>query len=86
MKFGTKSDVPGVTPLRAVGAFDPEPGFEFNDVSYDYSGWTPVVVVDLLKKFPNFGKLDAMGAQPVCTSPDTVASGTYAFRINAPYC
>lgn len=86
--YGTKSETEGVMPLYAVGTFDPESGFEFNKGSFDYSGWTPVVVVDFLtmSKFKNIAMLESLGARPVCTSTGTAAPGTYGFRINAPYC
>lgn len=88
MKFGTKSDTKGVRPLGAVGTLEPDSGFKYNKESFDYSGWTPVEVVEFLRTpiFENFAMLDSLGAKPVCTSPGNAAPGTYGFRIDAPYC
>lgn len=84
--YGTKTTVDGVTPIEGVGTFMPAAGFQLNAADFDYSGWTPVVPVEVLLTASNFMALGNRGALPVCTSNGTVSPGVYGFRLDAPYC
>ncbi|KAI0556898.1 hypothetical protein FGB62_379g06 [Gracilaria domingensis] len=83
--------IEGVGPLYASATFQPTGDWISNSPDYDYSSWTPAVLVQSILDIdesiaPNFHRLARMGAFPINTQNGDLPPGKYGLRLSVPFC
>lgn len=85
--FDPKYRVPGTIPLFAVATYQPQGNWRSNPPGYDFSSWTPAVVVStILGHGQNFDSLARQGAYPINVQNGNAPVGTYGLKLSLPFC